>query len=97
MEKQGKEKRENTTHELEDKNVMAKKVQNQFSPDLRISYQKRATDDSKPTRAYISDIHKNRRISLCKNCNSRLHSDELRRVSIHISAAANHLSTIPIT
>ena len=40
MEKQAKENRENTTHELEDKNVMTKKVQNQFSPGLRMSYQK---------------------------------------------------------
>ena len=75
---------------------MAKKVQNQFSPGLRMSYQKRAADDSKPTDAHISDIHKNRRISLYKNCTSKLHSDELRRVSIHISAAANHLWTIAI-
>ena len=30
MEKQAKENQENTTHELEDKNVTAKKVQNQF-------------------------------------------------------------------
>ena len=85
IEKQAKENRENTTHELEDKNVMAKKVQNQFSPDLRMSYQKRVADDSKPTGAHTNDIHKNRRISLYKNCTSRLHSDELRRVSVHIS------------
>ena len=96
MEKQVKENRKNTTDELEDKNVMAKKVQNQFSPGLRISYQKRAVDDSKPTDVQTSHIHKNRRISLYKNCTSRLHSDELRRVSIHISSAANHLWTIAI-
>ena len=88
--------RENTTHELEDKNMMAKKVKNQFSTGLRMSFQKRVADDSKPTGAHTSDIHKNRRISLYKNCASRLHSDELRRVSIHISAAANHLWTIAI-
>ena len=96
MEKQAKENRENTTHELEDKNVMAKKVQNQFSPGLRMSCQKRAADDSKPTGAHTTDIHNNRRISLYKSCTSRLHSDELRRVSIRISAAANHLWTIAI-
>ena len=39
---------------------MAKKVQNQFSPGLRMSYQKRATDDSKLTSAHTSHIHKNR-------------------------------------
>ena len=91
IEKQAKENRGNATHELEDKNVMAKKVQNQFSPGLQMSYQKQAADDSKPTGAQTSHIHKNRRISLYKNCTSKLHSDELRRVSIHISAAANHL------
>ena len=96
MEKQAKENRENTTHEFEDKNVMAKKVQNQFSPGLRMSYQKRAADDSKPTGAHTSDIHKNHRIWLYKNYASRLHSDELRRVNIHINAAANHLWTIAI-
>ena len=67
MEKQAKENRESTSHELEDKNVMTKKVQNQFSPGLRMSYQKRAADDSKSTAAHTSDIHKNRRISLYKN------------------------------
>ena len=75
---------------------MAKNVQNQFLPGLRMSYQKRAADDSKPTSAHTSHIHKNRRISLYKNFTSKLHSDELRRVSIHISAAANHLWTIAI-
>ena len=95
IEKQANEDRENTTHDLEDKNVMAKKVQNQFSPGLRMSYQKRAADDSKPTGAHTSDIHKNRRISLYKNCASRLHSDELRRVSVQIRDA-NHLWTIAI-
>ena len=54
-------------HELEGKNVMAKEVQNQFSPALRMSYQKRAADDSKPTGAHINHIHKNRRISFYKN------------------------------
>ena len=96
IEKQAKENRENTTHELEDKNVMTKKVQNQFSPGLRMSYQKRAADDSKPVGAHTSHIHKNRRISLYKDCTSRLHLDELRKVSIHISAAASHLGTIAI-
>ena len=75
---------------------MAKKVQNQFSPGLRMNYQKQPADDSKPTAAHTSDIHKNRRILLYKNYTSRLHSDELRRVSIHKSAAANHLWTIAI-
>ena len=75
---------------------MAKKVQNQFSPGLRMSYQKRAADDFKSTGADTSDIHKNRHISLYKNCTSRLHSDELRRASIHKSAAANYLWTIAI-
>ena len=70
---------------------MAKKVQNQFSPGLRMSYQKRTADDSKPTGAHTTDIHKNGRISLYKNCTSRFHSDELRNKSIHIRAAANHL------
>ena len=96
MEKQAKENREIITHELEDKNVMAKKVQNQFSPGLRMSYQKRTADDSKPTGAHASHIHKNRRISLYKNCTWRLHSDELQKVSVHISVAANHLWTIAI-
>ena len=96
MEKKVKENRENTTHELEAKNAMAKKVQNQFSPSLRMSYQKRVADDSKPTGSHTSHIHKNRRISFYKNCTWRLHSDELRRVSIHIDAAANHLWTIAI-
>ena len=73
-----------------------KKVQNQFSPGLLMSYQKRAADNSKPTGAHTNDIHKNHRISLYKNCTSRLHSDELRRVGIHVSAAANHLWTIAI-
>ena len=68
IEKEANENPQNTTHELEDKNVMAKKVQNQFSPGLRMSYQKRAADDSKPTGAHTSHIHKNRRISLYKNC-----------------------------
>ena len=68
IEKQAKEIRENTTHELEDKNIMAKKAQNQFSPGLRMGYQKRAADDSKATGAHTNDIHKNRRISLYKNC-----------------------------
>ena len=86
----------NTTHELDDKNLMAKKVQNQFSPGLRMSYQKRAADHSKPTGAHTSHIHKNRRISLYKNYTWRRHSDELRRVSIHISAAANHLWRIAV-
>ena len=63
---------------------------------LRMSYQKRAADDSKPTDAHTSDIHKNRCILLHKNCTSRLHSGELRRVSIHMSAAANPLWTIAI-
>ena len=72
------------------------KVQNQFSPGLRMSYQKRVAYDSKPTGAHTSDLHKNRRISLYKNFTSRLHSDEPRRVSIHISAAPNHLWTIAI-
>ena len=72
------------------------KVQNQFSPGLRMSYQKRAADDFKSTGAHTSHIHKNRRISFYKNCTWRLHSDELRRVSNHISAAANHLWTIAI-
>ena len=81
---------------MEDKDVMAKKVQNQFSPGSRMSYQKRAASDSKPTGAHTSDIHKNRRISLYKTFTSMLHSDELRRVSIHMSAAANHLWTISI-
>ena len=49
---------------MEDKNVMAKKVQNQFSPGLRMSSQKRAADDSKPTGAHTSHIHKNRRIRI---------------------------------
>ena len=75
---------------------MAKKVQNQFSPGLRMSYQKRAADDSKPTGAHIGHIRKNRRISLYKNFTWRLHSDELRKVSIDISAATNHLWTIAI-
>ena len=75
---------------------MAKIVQNQFSRDLRMNYEKRAADDSKPTSAHTTDIHKNRRMSLYKSCTSRLHSDELRRVSIYISAAANHLWTIAI-
>ena len=96
IEKQAKENWENTTHELEDKNVMAKIVQNQFLQGLQMSYQKRAANDSKPTGAHTGDIHKNRRISLYKNCAWRFHSDELRRVSIHISAAANHLWTIAI-
>ena len=52
IEKQAKENRQNTAHELEDKNVMANKVQNQFSQGLRMSYQKRAADDSKPTGAH---------------------------------------------
>ena len=96
IEKQAKENRENTTHELEDKNLMTKNVQNQFSPGLRMRYRQRAADDSEPTGAHTRDIHKNRRISLYKNCTSGLHSDELRRVSIHISAAANRLWTIAI-
>ena len=96
IEKQEKENRENTTNELKDKNVMAKKVQNQFSLGLRMSYQKRTADDSKPNGAHTSDIHKNHHIWLYKNYTSRLHSDELRRVSIHIRAAANHLWTIAI-
>ena len=61
---------------------MAKKVQNHFSPALRMSHRKRAADDCKPT---ISDIHNNRRNSLYKNCTWRLDWDELRRVSIHIT------------
>ena len=75
---------------------MAKKVQNQFSPGLRMSYQKRAVDDFKPTSAHTSHIHKNRRILLYKDGTSRLQLDELRKVSIHMSAAANHLWTIVI-
>ena len=58
------------------------------SPGVRMSYQNRAADDSKPTDAHTGHIHKNRCISLYKTCTSRLHSDELRRVSIRISAAA---------
>ena len=85
------ENRKNAAHELEDKNVMTKKVQNQFSPGWRMSCQKRTADDSKPTGAHTSHIHKNRRISSYKNCTSRLHSDELRTVNIHMKAAANHL------
>ena len=72
------------------------KSPNQFSSGLRKRYQKRAADNSKPTGAHTNDIHKNRHISLYKNCTSRLHSDELRGVNIHISAAANHLWTIAI-
>ena len=63
---------------------------------LAKSYQKRAADDSKPTGAHTRHIHKNRRISFYKNCTWRLHSGELRRVSIDMSAAANHLWTIAI-
>ena len=77
MEKQARVNGENATHELEDKNVMVKEVQNQFSPGLRMSYQKRAAEDSKPTGAHTSHIHKNRSISLYKNCAWRLHSDEV--------------------